>query len=418
MSIVNATLEEILRARDSRVDTQYRLLQAHCMPLVSFTMNIDGPAKVTPLSALAFDVGLQALYAALGQPVATEIRRLHTGYEALLVYDHPAAELKAVCLSLETATAVGRLFDLDVLDVDGKKLSRPKPRTCIICGGPVTACSRSRAHGLDTIVGRTNEILAEFAAEYLSTLAAKALEQEVRLTPKPGLVDTRNNGAHDDMDLSLFLQSINTLRPYFCQMVLFGLSGAYACQLQTLGLEAENAMFQTTGGVNTHKGALFSFSVLLASMGRCLAQGGNLFARCAALTSELAPPKGTNGAAVATRHRIGGARSEALEGFPTVRKASVVLQKKGALSALLWLMAHTEDTNLYHRGGTEGASYVKKQSAAILDAPEDQHVHLAQMLDDAMILRHLSPGGCADLLALSLFLCQCDAIPTLSDFCE
>ena len=177
-------------------------------------------------------------------------------------------------------------------------------------------------------------------------------------------------------------------------------------------------MFQTTGGVNTHKGALFSFSVLLASMGRCLAQGGNLFARCAALTSELAPPKGTNGAAVATRHRIGGARSEALEGFPTVRKASVVLQKKGALSALLWLMAHTEDTNLYHRGGTEGASYVKKQSAAILDAPEDQHVHLAQMLDDAMILRHLSPGGCADLLALSLFLCQCDAIPTLSDFCE
>ena len=66
MSIVNATLEEILRARDSRVDTQYRLLQAHCMPLVSFTMNIAGPAKVTPLSALAFDVGLQALYAALG----------------------------------------------------------------------------------------------------------------------------------------------------------------------------------------------------------------------------------------------------------------------------------------------------------------------------------------------------------------
>ena len=217
MSIVNATLEEILRARDSRVDTQYRLLQAHCMPLVSFTMNIAGPAKVTPLSALAFDVGLQALYAALGQPVATEIRRLHTGYEALLVYDHPAAELKAVCLSLETATAVGRLFDLDVLDVDGKKLSRPKPRTCIICGGPVTACSRSRAHGLDTIVGRTNEILAEFAAEYLSTLAAKALEQEVRLTPKPGLVDTRNNGAHDDMDLSLFYRALTHSDPTFAR---------------------------------------------------------------------------------------------------------------------------------------------------------------------------------------------------------
>ena len=261
MPIVNVTLEDILRARDTRANAQRRLLRAYRLPLVSFTMNIAGPVKSSPLIELAFDAGLEALYDALGQPAAAEVIRPATGCEALLVYDRPAAELKAACLTLETAAPIGRLYDLDVLDTDGSKLSRPEPRTCLICGGPVTVCSRSRAHGLDAIVGRTHEILADFAAGHLAGLAAKTLEQEVRLTPKPGLVDERNNGAHNDMDLPLFLRSIDALTPWFRRITALSLSGADAAALQAAGLEAEAAMFRATGGVNTHKGALFSFSV-------------------------------------------------------------------------------------------------------------------------------------------------------------
>ncbi len=404
MPIVNVTLKDILRARDTRADAQRRLLQAHRLPLVSFTMNIAGPVKSSPLIELAFDAGLEALYGTLGQPVTAEIIRPATGCEALLVYDRPAAELKAACLTLETAASIGRLYDLDVLDTDGSKLSRTEPRTCLICGGPVTVCSRSRAHGLDAIVGRTHEILADFAAGYLAGLAAKALTEEVCLTPKPGLVDERNIGAHSDMDLPLFLRSIDALTPYFRQITALSLSGADAAALQAAGLEAEAAMFRTTGGVNTHKGALFSFSVLLSSLGRCLRLGGDVFDRSAALTAALLPPQGTNGSAVALRHQVGGARSEALAGFPTARQAAVLLQTHDPLTALLWLMAHTEDTNLYHRGGAEGAAFVKEQAAAILAAPPEQRVTLTQALDDALIDRWLSPGGSADLLALALFL--------------
>ena len=404
MPIVNVTLKDILRARDTRADAQRRLLQAHRLPLVSFTMNIAGPVKSSPLIELAFDAGLAALYGTLGQPVTAEIIRPATGCEALLVYDRPAAALKAACLTLETAAPIGRLYDLDVLDTDGSKLSRPEPRACLICGGPVTVCSRSRAHGLDAIVGRTHEILADFAAGYLAGLATKALTEEVRLTPKPGLVDERNNGAHSDMDLPLFLRSIDALMPYFRQITALSLSGADAAALQAAGLEAEAAMFRTTGGVNTHKGALFSFSVLLAALGRYLSDSGDVFAHAAALTAELTPPQDTHGAAVALRHQVGGARSEALAGFPTARKAAVLLQTHDPLTALLWLMAHTEDTNLYHRGGAEGAAFVKAQAAAILAAPPEQRVTLTQALDDALIDRWLSPGGSADLLALALFL--------------
>ena len=416
MPIVNVTLEDILRARDTRADAQRRLLQAYRLPLVSFTMNIAGPVKSAPLIELAFDAGLEALYAALGRPAAAEIVRPATGCEALLVYDRSAAELKDACLALETAAPIGRLYDLDVLDEDGGKLSRPVPRTCLICGGPVTVCSRSRAHGLDAIVGRTNEILADFAAGYLAGLAAKALTEEVRLTPKPGLVDERNNGAHSDMDFPLFLRSIDALTPWFRRMAALGMAGADADALQAAGLEAEAAMFRATGGVNTHKGALFSFAVLLSSLGRCLTVGGDVFDRSAALTAALLPPQGTNGAAVALRHQVGGARAEALAGFPTGRQAAAVLRESDPLTALLWLMAHTEDSNLYHRGGAEGAAFVKARSAAILEAPPEQRVALTQALDDALIDRWLSPGGCADLLALALFLARWRDIPALSGF--
>ena len=404
MPIVNVTLEEVLRARDARADAQRRLLQVHRLPLVSFTMNIAGPVKSSPLIELAFDAGLVALYAALGQPETAEVIRPATGCEALLVYDRPAAALKAACLTLEAAAPVGRLYDLDVLDTDGSKLSRPEPRACLICGGPVTVCSRSRAHGLDAIMSRTREILADFAAGYLADLAAKALTEEVRLTPKPGLVDERNSGAHNDMDLPLFLRSIDALTPYFRQITALSLSGADAAALQAAGLEAEAAMFRATDGVNTHKGALFSFSVLLAALGRYLSDGGDVFAHAAALAAELTPPQDTHGVAVTLRHQVGGARSEALAGFPTARQAAVLLQTHDPLTALLWLMAHTEDSNLYHRGGVEGAAFVKARSAAILAAPPEQRVTLTQALDDALIDQWLSPGGSADLLAMALFL--------------
>ena len=416
MPIVNVTLKDILRARDGRADAQRRLLQTCRLPLVSFTMNIAGPVKSAPLIELAFDAGLEALYDALGQPEAAEIIRPATGCEALLVYDRPAAELKAACLALEASASIGRLYDLDVLDVDGGKLSRPEPRTCLICGGPVTVCSRSRAHGLDAIVDRTNEILADFAAGHLAGLAAKALTEEVRLTPKPGLVDERNSGAHSDMDLPLFLHSIDALTPWFRRMAALGMAGADAAALQAAGLEAEAAMFRATGGVNTHKGALFSFAVLLSSLGRCLTVGGDVFDRSAALTAALLPPQGTNGAAVALRHQVGGARAEALSGFPTGRQAAAVLRESDPLTALLWLMAHTEDSNLYHRGGATGAAFVKEQAAAILEAPPERRVMLTQALDDALIDRWLSPGGCADLLALALFLARWRDIPALSGF--
>lgn len=404
MTIAAVTLDEVLCARDTRVSSQRRLLGQYGCPVVSFTMNIPGPVKKTPLAELAFDRGLKALEQALGAPLHSEIIRPATGCEALLVYRRPAPALKETCLALEASQPVGRLYDLDVLDVSGEKLSRPAARTCLVCGGPVTVCSRSRAHGLEAVTAAAETLLADFAAGHLSQLARSALAEEVLLTPKPGLVDRCSSGAHEDMNLALFLRSADALTPFFREMVQLGLRDAPLPQIRSRGMAAEETMFAATGGVNTHKGALYSFSLLLCAAGRCLRQGGDLFEKAAALAQALAPPEGTHGAAVRSRYGVGGVRAEALAGFPTARRALTVLKESGALTALLWLMAHTEDSNLYYRGGAEGAAFVRTQAAAILAAPVPQRISLTLALDAALTARRLSPGGCADLLALALFL--------------
>ena len=222
------------------------------------------------------------------------------------------------------------------------------------------------------------------------------------LTPKPGLVDRRNTGAHDDMDLPLFRRSAAALEPYFCRFVSLGMAGASPAELQALGREAEHAMLTATGGVNTHKGALYSFALLLSALGRSLTEGGDPFHTAAAIAGALPPASGTHGSAV--RAQCGGVRQEAISGFPTARHMRELLSRSGALAALTWSMSRLDDSTLVYRGGPEGLRYVQQAALALLALPENALAPALEALDDDLIARHLSPGGSADLLSLALFL--------------
>ena len=326
----------------------------------------------------------------------------------------PAQALKDVCMELES-TEVGRLYDLDVLDAAGEKLSRPEMRRCLVCGGPVAVCSRSRAHGLDAICAETARRLAEFACTTLGNLAADALREEAALSPKPGLVDSRTNGAHTDMDLLLMLRSAETLRPWFCRMVRLGLDGAAPAQLQNAGRQAEAEMLQATGGVNTHKGALYALSLLLAAMGRHLSGAQeSVFSLAAADAAALAPPVGTHGSQVRRRYGRPGAREEAMDGFPSLQALLQATRSQPPLGVLLWSMAHLSDSNLLYRGGEVGLAFAQNEAERILRLPQTQWEAELTALDAEMTRRNLSPGGSADLLALTLFFRSLDFWTELS----
>ena len=412
MPFSKITLEQMLLARDRRASRQAALLSRYGRPVISFTMNIAGPVKDSPLIRYAFRSGLRQLEALPCAQLCREVIFEPTGPEALLVYETQDARLlKAFCIRLESEGEAGRLFDLDVLDANGEKLSRETGRTCLVCGGPVSVCSRSRAHGLEAITARTGAILEAFAAETLAEMAENALLAEVHFTPKPGLVDEANNGAHRDMDVPLFERSAHALRPCFEEFVRLGIQGASPAALQQAGVRAEQAMFAATGGVNTHKGAIYSGALLLHAAGRLLSgeEEGDLCELAAQTAAAIPAPTGTHGAAV--RAQCGGIRTEAVSGYPTAQAVLRQLRQSGPLDALLLSMSRLDDSTLWHRGGAEGAQLVRSRAADILAAPASEREARTRRLDAELIERNLSPGGSADLLAMAFFLKK--ALPLL-----
>ena len=431
---MNTLLTEILAAREQRARQQQAFLGQYHLPLVCFTMNIPGPEKDSPLIRRAFQEGLIQLDGALTAVMHRQEAFAITGCEAFFVADMPAAQLKAVCQQIEDTHPLGRLFDMDVLETSGVKLERKNQRGCMVCGKPGRSCAASRAHSADLLQQTVNAMMTDYFArqdgDAVADLAKKALLDEVHTTPKPGLVDENNRGSHKDMDIPLFTRSAESLRPYFLACFEIGRQTqalppeeAFS-QLRRAGMEAEKQMFAATGGVNTHKGAVYTMGLLCGSIGR-LWQAGKPFAGLDAVLQEAAnlvfssvqadfaaidTPK-TPGETLFVKNGLTGIRGEAAAGFPAIRDISLPAftqalsqeknQNDAAVIALIHLIAQVEDTNLYHRGGSEGAAFAKAAAKALLPDPEMGEV---ERLDAQFISRNLSPGGCADLLAATLFL--------------
>lgn len=173
-STEEVSLQDMLDARERRAMAQRRLLREYGCPLVCFTLNIPGPVKVPPLAPAAFLEGCRRIEKALDQlglaPAAREEVREKTGWEAICCVPGRPEEIKAKMAAAEDQDRLGRLFDIDVIRLDGTKVSREElglpPRTCLLCGRPAHQCSRSRSHGLDQLTACIDRILSEEANAY------------------------------------------------------------------------------------------------------------------------------------------------------------------------------------------------------------------------------------------------------------
>ncbi|WP_157777174.1 triphosphoribosyl-dephospho-CoA synthase CitG [Erysipelothrix larvae] len=257
--------------------------------------------------------------------------------------------------------------------------------------------------------------------------AIKALILEAALTPKPGLVDAADNGAHTDMDFELFIDSALCFKESFEAYYQVGFEHAsnpkYVFnKIRVIGLNAEETMFRTTKGVNTHKGANFSFGVVLSAIGACQAQQNtdlvSIIAYVMAMTKGLTEKELTSLKSYQTHgehmyHQFGilGIRGEVEHGFPLIMHEALPYLKKNKhlpprqrqLGVLLHLMAKNDDSNILKRGGMEALSYTQHEAKRILNRPPAQFEHELEVLNREFKSRNLSPGGSADLLALTLF---------------
>lgn len=431
------TLQQMLTVREERAERQRRLRKQHGCPVICFTMNIAGPVKTSPLIERAFRCGCDALRAALpAQPKDEYLSTDVTGCEWTFAVDADTAALKAICVSIEEATSIGRLFDMDVIAESGTKAERIIQRGCIVCGEAGRGCAASRRHSVEELQAATKTILTDYFliqdAETVADHAVSALIEEVDTTPKPGLVDRRNNGSHKDMDRPLFHRSAESLRDYFYNCFAEGYRTANSrpditfIGLRSHGMEAERRMFEVTNGINTHKGAVYSFGVLCGALGRLwngLSPAADLRAlreECARLVHRSAAIdfantlENTAGLQCYREYRLAGVRGEAESGFASVVRHGLpafqnalndgLNANDAGVYALLHLIAHVGDTALYHRGGAEGATFAAEAAQALIKDGKFPATADVEALDDAFIERNLSPGGCADLLAVTYFL--------------
>lgn len=283
--------------------------------------------------------------------------------------------------------------------------------------------------------------------DHLARVAQGALLGEAELWPKPGLVDPLGHSTHPDMTLRTFLDSAVALGPWMAGFVRIGRDWAGPASdllppLRRLGVSAEEAMLAATGGVNTHRGAIFLFGLTLGALGWLSREGQpptgpGLRAATRAIASGLVErdlrergrggATDTHGGAAWRIHGLDGVRGEAERGFPevwtqampclrAVRRAEAA-PRAGRLDALLTLLSVTDDTTTVHRGGMFALRGVQQRAREALElggAGSAPGRAALRRLCSWASARRLSSGGCADLLALALFLEQLEADGVLS----
>ncbi len=432
------TLEQVLLSREKRVIRQKELLKTYGLPVISFTMNIAGPVKNSPLIERTFNVGIKRIYESIAEDkiVFCDIKSYDTGCEAFFCVNKDADISKKVCESIEEENAIGRLFDIDVIDTNGSKLNRKTERGCIVCGAPGKVCSAGRIHSAECVKSTSDKIMRDFFFEAdkkaISDLAVESLINEVKTTPKPGLVDSKNCGSHRDMDIDTFIKSANSLRSYFGECFSIGhktsdlSSDEVFLLLKKEGMKAEKTMYDASGGVNTHKGIIYSLGILCASIGRLWTPDvpykdiDQITRMCSEISVSAIESDFKNidtktaGGRLYKEYGIKGIRGEVLSGFLTVKNISLLTyinalsdgmsENDAGVLTLIKLISCVDDTNLYSRGGISGAEFSKEYALSLLNKKTSDFIKDVQRMDDEFIKRNLSPGGCADLLAITYFL--------------
>ncbi|MBC8651987.1 triphosphoribosyl-dephospho-CoA synthase [Pseudomonas sp. MTM4] len=264
-------------------------------------------------------------------------------------------------------------------------------------------------------------------AERLADLAVQALIDEADLSPKPGLVDRRGSGAHSDLHLGLMHASAQSLWPAFAAMADAARAEGRVSQplreaLGQLGREGEAEMLRVTGGVNTHRGAIWALGLLSAAAMLESGASAEWIAASAAALARLDDPAAphnpdSHGARVCGRYGVLGAREQAQHGFPAVIEHGLPQllasrhagagEQNARLDALLSIMSSLTDTCVLHRAGMEGLTRMQAGARAVLDAGGAASLagrRKLRLLDRDMLALNASPGGAADLLAATLFL--------------
>lgn len=433
-----------MEAREQRVILKQFLAGKRTASL-SFSLNIPGYPKSNPIVKYFFKLVLTELkvylkshLVELGKDETVEICDAAGDFFLAPIFGGNLSllEIKQICENFEERHPLGRFLDVDLNDDLGNAISSGKSKMCFYCKEqPAIECRRTNAHDLEQVrayvfveMAKHNRIHKETQmAKQLSALALQAILQEISLTPKPGLVDKLSSGSHTDMDYQTFIRSSAAISVWFEELVQAGfgfqeddLTKALPL-IRCIGLKMEAAMFKETSNINTQKGIIFLMGISLFATGKLYQEDilfdANRFREivrgiCKDLVRNEFGSKtgqqGSHGEIVFRKHGLSGARGEAESGFETVFRKGLpmlvgldALDDHSLINCFLSIASMNQDTNILYRCGPESLASFQNLCKIALDnftkAKYDEIVEFCRT-------KNISPGGSADLLAVSIFL--------------
>ena len=279
-------------------------------------------------------------------------------------------------------------------------------------GKPVSATSLRKALDRGDLKSAIRLVPVSTVPYMIADLAERALRMELETTPKPGLVDKLDNGAHKDMDYALMSASVSALRLYLTRIAVRSAKDIDVAEIKAAGIEAEEAMLKATGGVNTHRGALFCMGLAVAASSFLACNEGQVAAApfrelISRIASGIPSAGSTHGAEAKRNFKVGGALENARMAYPELFSAwlpyfrSLAGDQYRCHKTLLYIMTSLDDTNVLHRRGAEGLAYAKSEAAGLL---RNFSIGGLSSMNADFIRENISPGGSADMLSLTIFI--------------
>jgi len=412
--------DAILDAREKRASLLSMMLSKGYDAVLSIRANIPGHQKNTPEAYIIVRYFEYFLREKIGFIHHERLEGEDGPYVFAAVETDEIKVLKQKLVQIEDELPLGRLVDLDVWTIEGS-LSRSdlgiKPRKCYLCDRDAHFCVRNRKHALDDVLAFIKHTVKAHLVMDMQQMAKDAMMRELNLEDKFGLVTPTNSGSHHDMTYDLMIQAQDIILPYLAKLFELGGSGLEHYQLMDLGrpigVEAENAMFEVTHGVNCYKGLIFILGLVMLSSGYVLSHHhdfNHLFLTIQLLAKPLLDDFEKRpisfGEKAYHEHQIMGARGEAALGLPSVHHALRIMDQRPLTDDLLreilqLLIRSTDDTVLLKRAGSFEKYLTIKKKIALLDVHD--LVAVRQFTQEA-IDEKISFGGSADLLIATLFM--------------
>ncbi|MDX8336402.1 citrate lyase holo-[acyl-carrier protein] synthase [Candidatus Cetobacterium colombiensis] len=438
-------LEEFLLMREKRVVIQNEIINNFKNPILVLRANYPGEEKNHFVPKYILEIMNEEILKIFNSNIIFQ-EKINSIEGPTYIYSlkENGRNIKKLAMEIENLHILGRCVDIDVFDKDGYPFSRKdfggEKRKCLLCEEMAFVCGRNRTHSLKEI----QEVIEKKLEEYLkskkvaenisssfSNLALKSIILEVAAAPSFGLVAPHTKGSHEDMDFFTFINSGFSLNNYFKEVTLAGFSPLSVDlifrKIRHMGKIAENDMFKATKDVNTHKGMIFLMGITVALSAK--AKFEKLpFSEISTLIKEMCrdilkdfdnikeKTNLTHGEKLYLKHGIVGVRGIVKNGLDILFLGAIDIFKnslnkgehinQAMVRTLIFLMSKLEDTTILHRHNIETLNFVKAKAQELhLTFNEiELDLNLLKEIELDFINKRISPGGAADLLAVTMFL--------------